>query len=831
MADTVQISRLSSTLDECLSKIERLGVSLKDLKSNEAVLAEFESALDDIQKKKDALLGSSAADSVKQQVGDLMGKLQDAMGSGANLSSLFGSINRIRDLARGGGESLPSFSPSARARYQDVSDSYAAAGFGRGGAPQSGLVRNVRSVITDVPSGTSASYGGMNAFMSTRALAMGNALSGYSVRESSRSLSQQLADETQSDAMEDSVATIQRTSDEILDALQRPREAKGSVKEKTTVKREVQKRDSGFTWGGLLKTIGTVGLIGGALFGALGSETVSQWLVDMTDPKKREEWINKQKKWFEDKWAEFEPKWDSFTDTLSKVWDTVSKLGAYFGGTSVGDVNRLGETLYEGTSSSFTPQEHDYIGQLRDAELQQRPIEVAGVSGGTGARLSELASKGLTVAGGWFVGKKVTVAFLKSLYQGTSLALEGEAAAALGVTGTALVGAAAVAALFMGIAGSLKDDADREMCNAASAKAALELGLPYFIAYVKGGGNMVQPVPFFRLSDGNGKMYGASLSDEAQRGLMTSWLTNVQQLTAESNKRALLDASVVNLRSKMSAAELSKEIPGVTKEAFAAREARRKELESLYNIGMDALNDGSASVIDAALAMFETDDAVVPFDKLSYGVVDLPNVSAALATDGSTGSSSLFGSSGPLVFVGGVTPRDSRLPLAEIEGKAKQIPLRDPTVSAEVFENLPFYSPLKYNYTASKWVDGFFSWLGVDSGLVSSYIKRFAPPLPSVSLSDSATPWKLTGGYWRNWVYDMDKQPVSPMMSPPSLPWGDQQGGVSEDSVEAIANRIMEKFESRGLVTDQGVVLNNSVNSSSTVHVKGSTNDQQQGFQ
>lgn len=831
MADTVQISRLSSTLDECLSKIERLGVSLKDLKSNEAVLADFESALDDIEKKKDALLGSSAADSVKQQVGDLMGKLQDVMGSGANLSSLFGSINRIRDLARSGGESLPSFSPSVRARYQDVSDSYAAAGFGRGGAPQSGLVRNVRSVIADVPSGTSASYGGMNAFMSTRALAMGNALSGYSVTKSSRSLSQQLADETQSDVMEDSVATIQRTSDEILDALQRPREAKGSVKEKTTVKREVQKRDGGFTWGGLLKTIGTVGLIGGALFGALGSETVSQWLVDMTDPKKREEWIDKQKKWLEEKWAEIKPAWDVLTDTVSKMWNAVSKLGAYLGGISVGSLETVGASTYEGMSTSLSADHLAYVESVRDAELTKPAIEVAGVSGGLSARAKEMLPKVLETAALAYGGKKLSISFLKGLYRGATLTLTKGAAASLGTAVTSFVGPVAVGALLLSVGKAIKDEAEREVLNSLSAQAAMEEGLPFFYAYVKGGGNNIELVPFFRLSDGDGGMYGASLSNEGQLGLIMKDIGATKHLVSLYNERAVLETAQNTIAGRVEAAKAALTVARVGRGDSSEEQKRFNELSSLYGEVKDVLDSGSVEDVTSTLSKLKEvgllpeagsfNYQVVPFDArgdlfaITPGVAGFwENPSLKLIQDFPVDSD--YVDIGAVVREGRWRPTraahvlnplftrfggDTRLAIASVMDAA-WLGDASPNFAGELYARNTLNYP-RFSYR---------------TGGESVYRRPYLAYGTFSGSSTSGTPFpaRVTSSEGLgNFTLKTDSVSLN----------GESLTTFKDDLVEAIANTLLEKK----LLSHESV--SGQVYNNSTVHVKGSTNDQQQGFQ
>lgn len=831
MADTVQISRLSSTLDECLSKIERLGVSLKDLKSNEAVLAEFESALDDIQKKKDALLGSSAADSVKQQVGDLMGKLQDAMGSGANLSSLFGSINRIRDLTRSGGESLPSFSPSARARYQDVSDSYAAAGFGRGGAPQSGLVRNVRSVVTDVPSGTSASYGGMNAFMSTRALAMGDALSGYSVTKSSRSLSQQLADETQSDAMDDSVATIQRTSDEILDALQRPREAKGSVKVKTTVKREVQKRDGGFSWGGLLKTVGTVGLIGGALFGALGSETVSRWLVDMTDPKKREAWINKQKEWFEKKWNEFKPVWETTQKIASQVWDVVSKLGTYLGGVSVGSLETVGASTYEGMSTSLSAGQMAYVESVRDAELAKPAIEVAGVSGGLSARAKEIIPKVLETAGLAYGGKKLSISFLRNLYRGaTHLRLMGQAAASLGGAVTSFVGPVAVGALLLSVGKAIKDEAEREVLNSLSAQAAMEEGLPFFYAYVKGAGNNIEPVPFFRLSDGDGGMYGASLSNEGQLGLIMKDIGATKHLVNLYNERAVLETAQTTIAGRVEAAKAALTVARVGRKGSSEEQKRFDELSSLHANVKNVLDSGSAEDVTSMLSKLKEMELlpearsynyqVVPFDArgdlftLTPGVADFYGVpTLKLIQDFGVGSD--YVDTDAVVREGKWRPTRSRFlnPLFTRFGGDTRLAIAAVMDAAWLGDDSPNFVGELYTSNLLKHPR-----VPYRTGGESVYQR---PYLAYGIFNDSSTsgtpfPARVVSSEGSG---DLTLKADSVSLNGESLPQ------VKRDIVDAITNALLEKK----LLTRESV--SGQVYNNSTVHVKGSTNDQQQGFQ
>lgn len=826
MADTVQISRLSSTLDECLSKIERLGVSLKDLKSNEAVLADFESALDDIQKKKDTLLGSSAADSVKQQVGDLMRKLQDAMGSGANLSSLFGSINRIRDLARSGGESLPSFSPSARARYQDVSDSYAAAGFGRGGAPQSGLVRSVRSVITDVPSGTSASYGGMNAFMSTRALAMGDALSGYNVRESSRSLSQQLADETQSDVMEDSVATIQRTSDEILDVLQRPREVKGSVKAKTTVKREVQKRDGGFSWGGLLKTVGTVGLIGGALFGALGSETVSQWLVDMTDPKKREEWINKQKEWFEKKWNEFKPEWDAFKNTLSEVWDTVSKLGSYLVGFSKDSLETMGTSAYKDAAASLSMKSMAYVERIRASELRAEPIEVKGVSGDISDRARDLLIKGVGSAGMLLAGEKISVRVLKALYRGGSLALSEGAAAALSGTGAALLGPAAVGTLLLGIAGAVKDDAEREALNSMSAQAAIEAHLPFFYAYVKNGGSLVQPVPFFRLSDGKGGMYGASLSDEAQRGLILTDIAATKHLLDLSNERTLVDASQKVIEGEIRKARADISVAQMGGGDVDAAMKRHQQLSALLAEVGSVLRSGSAEDVTAMLSKLDSLGYLPQESDLHYEHV--PVAARHDILQNKPGVVDRLGSP-TLKFVEGVNMYSPWVDIPKLFEDGKYVPTMAPGLTNFKGLNSLLYGGL---LGWSKMLDGLGSWFGYDLGMAADFVLSHSPryrrPTSSTFSRDKRnTPFFTDGTYRDN---DASGTPFPARVpSPKTSAYNDFILPILRDMREDLADEIVKKLEEKEIVSREQVSA--SMYNSSTLNFNGKPNDQQQGFQ
>lgn len=790
MADTIQISRLSSTLDECLSKIERLGVSLKDLKSNEAVLAEFESVLDDIQKKKDTLLGSSAADSVKQQVGDLMGKLQDAMGSGANLSSLFGSINRIRDLARGGGESLPSFSPSARARYQDVSDSYAAAGFGRGGVPQAGLVRNVRSVVADVPSGTSASYGGMNAFMSTRALAMGDALSGYGVRESSRSLSQQLADETQSDVMEDSVATIQRTSDEILDALQRPREAKGSVKARTTVKREVQKRDGGFSWGGLFKTVGTVGLIGGALFGALGSETVSQWLVDMTDPEKREEWLNKQKKWFEDKWAEFKPVWETTQRIASQVWDAVSELVSVVGGVDSADltpVTNAGFAAYETLSEDDKP-----VVKTRVDVMQRRGgVEVPGLSTTPYAELGGAASRAAASLAGAAAFPGLSVAAVKALYAGGPVVV--------GVAGWTI----------WRLAAELKGNAEREKFNVLSAQAALDAKQAGFWGFSKRTGNELGWIWFADVLNDEKAKWSSSMSNNELTGLAAVELASESAVLEDYNTRAYAQQLI--------GGQLRKFEKTYGKNPSEEHlEVRHRRLVDLTEKAKTVLSEGSIEDVKGLILELRAAGLELSPSEVESFFAEGDPVGTIVKTPDTFDQDIDKGKPLPLVFALG-TDRG----ILGFIGDSELIPNEDAIVMGASKRQ----SKVAYGSAYGK-LQGRFS---------------NAPPVRMQSSIGAFTAMNAPEAYESSLASKDMGLPANPLFHLSSFTRGSSVSsgasgeaatkiGIEEEQQKALGSIVYQSVADALRESDLGNVVYSN-NTSSTLNIKGSGNDQQQGFQ
>lgn len=770
-------------------------------------------------------MGSGASGSLKQQLAAQLDGLAKAFQSGQGLGEFFRTINRAKDLSSGGGAGLPTFSLPTRTRYEDISRSAVAAGIS---APNinGGLLQNVRQALVQVGSGSSLQYGGMNAYMSSRAVGLGDALMGGAspaVRVQSKSLSEHLKEEVRSDSIEESVAIIRHTSDEILDALGgRDRRVAGKVsKGKRQAPVVIPSKKSGFSWGSLLKTLGTVGAISGVAFGALSMPSVQQWINKMMDPAEREKWLDEVQTWFGKKWDSMVEVWETTKGIAEKVWDAMGSIVKYIDGVTPKEIGRVGQQAFESVVPQLTAQQKDAVSARLVQAATATPIEVEGVSGDSWGRLKELAAGGMGLVGvAKFAKRYMSVSSLKRLYAGGKLVVSGGVSAA--GAATTLLGGAAVVAVLGGVVGAIKNEVDRRKVNSVSAQAALEAGQAGFYGFVAGAGNTITWIPFFQLSDGNGGIMGISLAPDEQFGLMALQMGAEVDLVQSYNNRALLSSSVESIKEKLGEMSYVQSRGGVVDTTLA------NHYLGLIREGEVALKGGDPVAIHSLLSRLKTDNLMVDLKDMRYSVAnagDIPNYIGYNAINGKPQQGSEY------LFVNGIPSASSFIDEGAIirEGKVRSgrdilaashgMPWDDWNSYKAAYKELGIVQgvvPLAFmkllGWTAQG-TDGLLNLFGEPSNVYGNFNRGFAPSiLPALprdlKVSD---PVSLTSQYhvWRA------QQPEASTPSPLFV-------DLSEEAKKALREemkRAVKELESGG-----GGTTVVSSNNSTSVEVRSFTN-------
>lgn len=677
MSDKVSIKGLSASLDSCLDKIERVGVSLEGLSKYASLLEEVDSLVSEILSKKQDLDSMSLSPKVKEDLSSRLDGLALSVQRGGETQQQFSGINRIGSLSGG-----LTFSPAFQSRVSEASRGMKSSGMG-GAALKSQVLQDLRRLGMGGDSKSSSAHGGMNGFMSMRITQMGDALMGvgaFSSGGSSGSL--ELQRDKNEELLDETVDIIRQTSDEILDALGSRSTVKGNVSSKSTASKvdiKTTPKEKGFSWGSLLKTLGTVGVIGGAAFGALSNKDVQDWLVKVSDPKER-------KKMWDDFEARVKPMWEDVKSVVSKIWGVVSDLGSYLLGVSSSKVSALGELYNE--SYEKAPAE---VQQFIDADLAQRQttpvVKVEGVDKNFMERATQIGKTGLQVAIAGVGSYVITKTMLSQLYKGGLLK------AAIGTGGVIASGVGAVVYL-MEKAGESLNATERETFNVLSAQAALEAGLFTFRAYVPGT-NTTHEVALYDVDAGEGVKLGGTLSLEAQRGLsMGEWAMRGQSVQ-QQQVEATVGQLVMSLReSPYYVGDLSR-----WGEAGSDDRARAELVRDLVKTGSGLLkNKASVSELLGFIERVKSEGMVDASTlRYAYGYdsdFDKYTVMSSYAREGLSSSplfmSKMYGLDPKLAAVLGITDADllrdgERTQVKDIAEKERRgITLREDGLSAVV---------------------------------------------------------------------------------------------------------------------------------------------------
>lgn len=569
MADKVSIKGLGVSLDSVLDKIEKVGVSLAGLVEYGPLLEEVDRLTDEILSKKRELASSGLSESAKGDLQNRLDGLVTTMRSGGDTRQEFKGINRIGSLSGG-----PTFSPAFQSRVEDAGKGMKRSGMA-GGALKSLVLSDLRRLGLVSGGGSSASQGGMNAFMAMRITQLGDALMGVgAIADNKGDGTSALVKDREEEAIDETLNIIRTTSDEILDALGSRSSVSGRISQSSASRIDIRPRskEGGFSWGGLLKTLGTVGLIGGVAFGALSSPTVQQWLADMQDPEKRkEQWDGLVDR--------IKGLWDGANAILSKIWQQVGKVSDYVTGVNAGDISGLGKT-FSPVYSDLSMDQKTLVDSRLDAEKAASGVYIEGVGESGWDRAVDLGKSyawDALLVGGGVKALQVTGRSLVRLYLGESaVAVFGTAGLAVG----AALGGAAVLAV-MGAIGKHMDERARKEFNVLSAKAAMEAKQSYFCAYVDGTRH-VEMIPFIRLKTKDGQRIIDSMSPSEQRGLMVKMMADERDIIYDQQVGVVLSHVLGNLEdygAKLATSgSVGEDLPAPVKEELA-------EISSLHERG------------------------------------------------------------------------------------------------------------------------------------------------------------------------------------------------------------------------------------------------------
>lgn len=507
-----KISGLNAALDEYLEKIDKVNLSRKDLLANKELLEDSLKLLASLDDKMKTIESSSASSSEKSARLALLDSIRSNVMSGKPVDSLLTQESRVSDLARrgSGAASFPRISSSERVGLLSVSERVAAAGLG---STLGGLSpRQIDAMLSwATRSGGGPSRSGMSAALQSSAFELGSGLTSGGTWDRLRSSSDDhlidsLDEAEREEKFDQSVSTIQTTSDAILASLGKPTKGAPARLEPRQAKPSKSGRGD---WWSTLKLLGGIAGTVGVLYGLFSNQKVQQWLNDVL--------LNP------DKWKEWGDKIDAIWNRLGDVFNLVMSSTKSTRDATIASAN-AGYELYKSMDSDL----QGYVNSFNRDVGGMQPMRVLGLSdidrsvaaSGVDEALSAAAKLGFGALGAGVVLKKG----LSALYAG------GPASAA-------------ALALFSIKAWSEIKETQRKTFNIVSAAWAVEHGLAAAYLFTEGSGSSPSLVALGKIEDASGTTSYDSLSPQEQMGYSTSLLLQVESERQRSNSYALLSSA------------------------------------------------------------------------------------------------------------------------------------------------------------------------------------------------------------------------------------------------------------------------------------------------
>lgn len=286
-----KISGLNAALDEYLSKIDKVNLSRESLLANQKLLEDCIRLSDSLDSKIKAIESSGASAGEKSARASLLSQIKTTALSGGSVDSLLRQEARAVDLTRRGtaASSFPSLSLSERNSLQSLSAGINKSGLGPTFSQVSPA--QLRPLLDwSSRSGSAPSRRSMMSYMQESTLSLGSGLDSR-IGGDSDHLVTELAAEGRQEKFEESVATIESTSDAILAALGKQRGGTNITVEASKPKKP--KKDHG-SWWSTLKLLGGIAGTAAALYGILSIPKVQDWIKkNIIDPDGRNNWVSK----------------------------------------------------------------------------------------------------------------------------------------------------------------------------------------------------------------------------------------------------------------------------------------------------------------------------------------------------------------------------------------------------------------------------------------------------------------------------------------------------------------------------------------------------------